>query len=179
MVRTIIVHLYMYFWIIFCFSFRLIAISVVFHLHKDAFDCTGGHLLKAYYIGLLTLLSISIVMTAVIVYHSMQGTITNLHPRRRMNKLIYVKLAISLPELVWNILGTYWAFGMSSGCELHVVWTVKGAVLSGWVIAFIVIIGIIVVFDPLGGKKEVANLQGSDSAKRVWEVRSVFLQSCD
>lgn len=156
----------------------LIAISVVFHLHKDAFDCTGGHLLKAYYIGLLTLLSVSIVMTAVIVYHSMQGTITNLHPRRRMNKLIYVKLAISLPELVWNILGTYWAFGMSSGCELHVVWTVKGAVLSGWVIAFIVIIGIIVVFDPLGGKKEVANLQGSDSAKRVWEVRCKLLCCC-
>ena len=143
----------------------------MFHLHKDAFDCTGGHLLKAYYIGLLSLLVVSIIWTAVIVYMSMQGTITNIWPRRRLAKLIYIKIAISLLELVWNILGTYWAFGSSSGCELHVVMTVKGAVLSGWVIAFIVIIGVVVVFDPLGGKKEVANLQGADSAKRVWEIR--------
>ena len=153
------------------YNFRLIAISVVFHLHKDTFDCTGGHLLKGYYIGLLTLLVISIILTAVIVYTSMQGTITNVWPRRKLSKLIYVKLAISLVELVWNILGTYWAFGKSSGCELHVVLTVKGAVLSGWVLAFIVMIGIIVVFDPLGGKKEVPSLQGADSAKRVWEIR--------
>ena len=153
------------------FVFRLIAISVVFHLHKNTFDCTGGHLLKAYYIGLLTLLVISIIMTAVIVYISMQGTITNTHPRRRMNKLIYTKLGISIPELVWNILGSYWAFGLSSGCEVHVVWTVKGAVLSGWVIALIVIVGILIVFDPLGGNRDSGSLQGADNAKRVWEIR--------
>lgn len=156
----------------------LIAISVVFHLHKDAFNCTGGHLLKAYYIGLLTLLVVSIIMTAVIVYISMQGTVTNTHPRRRMNKLIYTKFGISLPELVWNILGTYWAFGLSSGCELHVVWTVKGAVLSGWVIAFIVIVGILIVFDPLGGKRDSGSLQGADNAKKVWEIRCKLLCCC-
>lgn len=155
----------------FCLSFyRVIGISVVFHFHRDAFDCTGGHLLKAYYIGLLTLLVVSIIMTAIIVYVSMQGTITNTRPRRQLSKLIYMKLAISFPELVWNILGTYWAFGKSSGCELHVVAAVKGAVLSGWVIAVIVIIGIIVVFDPLGGKRDTS----AESAKRVWEARSVY-----
>ena len=88
-----------------------------------------------------------------------------------MSKLIYTKLVISIPELVWNILGTYWAFGLSSGCEIHVVWTVKGAVLSGWAIAFIVIIGIVIVFDPLGGNRESGSLDGADNAKKVWEIR--------
>ena len=121
-------------------------------------------------------------MTGVIVYTSAQGTITNNSPRQKLPKMIYIKFAITLPELAWNIIGAYWAFGMSSGCEEHIVMTVKGAVISGWVIGFIVIIGIAVIFDPLGAlhmvkssgsESHTSDITAKDSAKRVWEARYV------
>lgn len=159
----------------------MVALSAVFHVHKDAFDCDGGELLHAYLIGLLTLLVVSIVMTSVVVGTSMQGTITNIWPRRRLTKLIYIKCAISVPELAWNIIGSYWAFGLSHGCETHIVMTVKGAVISGWIIGLIVLIGIAIVFDPLGTLHRSGNghssgndqemAQAALSAKRVWERR--------
>ncbi|XP_053393222.1 diacylglycerol lipase-beta-like isoform X2 [Mercenaria mercenaria] len=163
-------------------------VSAIFHLHKDTLDCHDGNLLHTYYIGLLSLLAISIVMTIIIVYVSMQGTITNCAARRKMSKLIYVKFAITFPELAWNIMGTYWAFGMSSGCEKHVVLTVKGVVLFGWVMGIVVLIGIAVVFDPLGAihpradggqqHKDKDDMEISNSAKRVWETRCRILCCC-
>lgn len=156
-------------------------VSVIFHMHKDTLDCHDGRLLHTYYIGLLSLLAVSIVMTLAVVYVSMQGTITNCSPRRKMTKLIYSKFAITLPELAWNIMGTYWAFGGSSGCEKHVVLTVKGVVIFGWVMGIVVLIGIGVVFDPLGALHQISNNRESqrdgadkeisNSAKRVWETR--------
>jgi len=153
--------------------FRLVVLGAIFHLHKDAFDCHGGQLLHAYYIGLMVLLVASILMTMVVVGASMRGSITNIWPRRAMSKLIYIKVAISIPEIAWNIIGSYWVFGLSSGCETHVVMTVKGAVISGWVIGLIVLIGIAIVFDPLGALHHT-NSQAQElalSAKRVWEKR--------
>ena len=35
-----------------------------------------------------------------------------------MPALLYVKLTFFLPELVWTVLGTYWAFDASSNCEV-------------------------------------------------------------
>lgn len=160
---------------------------MIVKLHKDALGCNGGELLHAYFIGLIFLLVLSIFMTVLVVFNSMSGTITNFWPRRRMSKLIYIKLAISLPELAWNIMGTYWAFGKSSGCEAHVVMIVKGAVITGWVIGLIVVIGIAVVFDPLGALHPIQGQQDSQgkemaaaaamSAKRVWERRLTDLES--
>lgn len=156
-------------------------------MHKDTLDCHDGNLLHTYYIGLLSLLAISVLLTIIIVYVSMQGTITNCAPRKKISKIIYVKLAITFPELAWNIMGTYWAFGMSSGCEKHVVLTVKGVVLFGWVMGIVVLIGIAVVFDPLGALHHTVstsqqqqqqqqhtvhkNQEVANSAKRVWETR--------
>jgi len=136
------------------YFFRLIAISIVFHLHQDvASQCDGGELLQAYYIGLLTLLSLTIVLAVITVYTSMQGSITNSYPRKRITKLLYIKIGVSFPELIWNCMGTYWSFGWSSsGCETHIVRTVQGAVISGWILALILLVGLGVVFDPLGGK---------------------------
>ncbi|XP_060599676.1 diacylglycerol lipase-beta-like isoform X2 [Ruditapes philippinarum] len=163
-------------------------VSAIFHMHKDTLDCHDGNLLHTYYIGLLSLLAISILMTIAVVYVSMQGTITNCSPRRKISKLIYTKFAITLPELAWNIMGTYWAFGVSSGCEKHIVLTVKGVVIFGWVMGIVVLIGIGVVFDPLGAlhqksdggqhQRDSADKEISNSAKRVWETRCRILCCC-
>jgi len=149
-------------------------VSVIFHLNKDAFyDCSGGHLLHTYYIGLLATLSVSIFITIFVVYISTRGTIINTTPRRHIIIPIYLKFLIAFPELAWNIMGTYWAFGLSSGCDDEVIKTVKCVVISGWGVGIIVLIGLAVVFDPLGtvhrSKEEAAK-----SANRVWKARYIL-----
>ncbi len=47
----------------------------------------------------------------------LQGTMTDVHPRRHLGKVLYVKAAISVPELVCLILGTFWAFSDSTNCR--------------------------------------------------------------
>lgn len=97
-------------------------------------------------------------------------------------------MGVSLPEFVWNVLGTYWSFGLSntSDCEPSVVMTVRGAVLCGWVMAFVILVGLFIVFDPLGGlrakRKSQLGVLESDTqeqmittaqhaAKKTWETR--------
>ncbi|XP_052783636.1 diacylglycerol lipase-beta-like isoform X1 [Mya arenaria] len=155
----------------------LVVVSVIFHLHKDAFNCKGGDLLHAYFVGLLTLLVVSILMASVVVYLSMQGTITNQWPRRKITIPLYIKVAICLPELAWNIMGTYWSFGISSGCEVPVVLTVKAVVLTGWVIGIIVLVGLGIVFDPLGAIHG-SSTASKEQAQRLWQTRCKILCCC-
>lgn len=169
------------------FCYRITAISIVYSVHSDAiFECKDGRLLKAYYIGVLVLLSVTALLCASIVYVSMQGTIMITSPRKKLSKLLYLKIIITLPEIVWNILGTYWSFLQSSNCQEFVVRTVQGAVITGWVLGVIVMIGIAIVFDPLGKvhKKHdssCSDLQSDEksqilegamtAAKQAWEKR--------
>ncbi|XP_060067139.1 diacylglycerol lipase-beta-like [Ylistrum balloti] len=172
----------------------LIAISVVFHIHQNEPEsCSGGTLLQAYFIGALCLLCLTIVLDMFIVYTSMQGSIMYPYPRKRMPRLLYVKILVSVPELAWIVLGTYWSFGLASGCETSVVMTVKGAVLCGWVIAFLILIGLFIVFDPLGGlRAKRSQLNGElesstqkqmmttaqHTALKTWERRCKILCCC-
>ncbi|XP_033734525.1 sn1-specific diacylglycerol lipase beta-like isoform X2 [Pecten maximus] len=173
----------------------LIAISIVFHIHQaEPQSCSGGTLLQAYFIGALCLLCLTIVLDMVIVYTSMQGSIMYPYPRKRMPRLLYVKMSVSVPELAWIVLGTYWSFGLASGCEPSVVMTVKGAVLCGWVIAFLILIGLFIVFDPLGGLRakrsqgHIGVLESSSqqqvlttahhTAMKTWERRCKILCCC-
>jgi sn1-specific diacylglycerol lipase len=106
-------------------------------------------------------------------------------PRQKLAKLLYLKLAITVPEIVWNILGTYWSFLRSSNCEEFVVKTVQGVVITGWILGVVVIIGIAIVFDPFGRthvkSRTSSDLQSGESsqffegaritAKQTWEKR--------
>ncbi|XP_048248656.1 diacylglycerol lipase-beta-like isoform X2 [Haliotis rufescens] len=175
-----------------CFRFAwLIAISVVFHVNKDAFDCSSGHLLRIYFIGVITILVTSSVMNIIIIHTSMKGTITNVKPRRGIPIMLYFKLGLLVPETVWVVLGTYWAFGKSYECDPAVVWTVKGAVLFAWVAGFFMLVGILLVFDPVGTQKQKNRIarrmtHGSemrlsdsvDTASKVWEMRCRLLCCC-
>ena len=163
----------------------MIAIAVVFHIHQDAFTCQDGNLLRTYYIGVLTILSVTLVVSALIMHTSMQGTITQPHPRKRIPLLLYIKTAVIVPDLVWMAIGTFWAFGKSYGCDYYVVLTVKGAVICAWVAMFVTIIGILIIFDPLGNAKHKhkyerymtcgvgESLESSQAtmAAKIWERR--------
>nr|XP_022316925.1 sn1-specific diacylglycerol lipase beta-like isoform X2 [Crassostrea virginica] len=173
----------------------LAAISIVYSVHSDAiFHCSDGHLLQVYYIGVLVLLTVSSVLCAFIVFVSTRGTIMITAPRKNLTKLLYLKLVITLPELVWNILGTYWSFLESSNCQEFVVRTVQGAVITGWVLGVLIIIGVAIVFDPLGKINKVhprklsSDLQSNErsqflegalsTAKQAWEKRCRLLCCC-
>uniref|UniRef100_A0A8B9IIC9 Diacylglycerol lipase-beta n=1 Tax=Anser cygnoides TaxID=8845 RepID=A0A8B9IIC9_ANSCY len=159
------------------------------------FNCPGGGLLHSYLLVLLVLLAAIICALSALVYVSMQGTISNPGPRKSLPKLLYTRLLLYLPEFIWAIVGAVWVSDSSLQCEKTVINAVLGTVIASWVIIIFTIIGVLIVFDPLGGKKTFyltdgvnRNLESSQSgqllfnvkntATRVWEKRIRLMCCC-
>ncbi|XP_070579406.1 diacylglycerol lipase-beta-like isoform X2 [Ptychodera flava] len=168
----------------------IIAISVVYQIHRaNLSSCNGGDFLLSYLTGVLIILAIVIALELVIVYISMQGTVINTYPRRHLPIFLYIRLALFIPEIIWVVVGTRWVFHRGNDCDPSVVATVQGAVISSWIILIFVIIGIALVFDPLGKLhvkiRKNDQLQSSEAeqlrqstqlaAQRVWENRCKLL----
>ncbi|XP_061849764.1 diacylglycerol lipase-beta isoform X1 [Colius striatus] len=172
-----------------------IGILVLYAVHKEQFNCPGGPSLHMYLLILLFLLAAIICALSALVYVSMQGTISNPGPRKSLLKLLYIRLSLCLAEFIWAIVGAIWVSDSSVHCEKTVVNVVIGTVVASWVIIIFTIIGVVIVFDPLGGKKTFyftdsvnRNLESSQSgqllynvkstATRVWEKRIRLLCCC-
>ncbi|KGL73154.1 Sn1-specific diacylglycerol lipase beta, partial [Tinamus guttatus] len=172
-----------------------IGILVLYTVHKGQFDCAGGGLLHSYLLVLLVLLAAIICALSAIVCISMRGTISNPGPRKSLPKLLYTRLLLYLPEFIWAVVGAVWVSDSSVHCEKTVMSVIFGTVVASWIIIVFTIIGVIIVFDPLGGKKTVyltdgvcRNLESSQSgqllynvkstATRVWEKRIRLLCCC-
>ncbi|NWX86074.1 DGLB lipase, partial [Nothoprocta ornata] len=172
-----------------------IGILVLYTVHKGQFDCAGGGLLHSYLLVLLVLLAAIICALSAIVCISMRGTISNPGPRKSLPKLLYTRLLLYLPEFIWAVVGAVWVSDSSVHCEKTVMSVIFGTVVASWIIIIFTIIGVIIVFDPLGGKKTVCltdgvtrNLESSQSgqllynvkstATRVWEKRIRLLCCC-
>ncbi|NWR63457.1 DGLB lipase, partial [Bucorvus abyssinicus] len=172
-----------------------IGILVLYAVHKGQFNCPGGGLLHSYLLVLLILLAFTICVLSALVYISMQGTISNPGPRKSLPKLLYTRLLLYLPEFIWAVLGAVWVSDSSVHCEKTVINVIMVTVIASWVIIIFTIIGVLIVFDPLGGKKTFyftdgvnRNLESSQSgqllynvkntATRVWEKRIRLLCCC-
>ncbi|XP_037238591.1 diacylglycerol lipase-beta isoform X1 [Falco biarmicus] len=172
-----------------------IGILVLYAVHKGQFNCPGGGLLHSYLLVLLILLASIICALSALVYVSMQGTISNPGPRKSLPKLLYTRLLLYLPEFIWAVVGAVWVSDSSVQCEKTVINVIIGTVIASWVIIVFTIIGVVIVFDPLGGKKTFyltngvnRNLESSQSgqllynvkntATRVWEKRIRLLCCC-
>ena len=142
--------------------------------------CEAWRQLQVFFIGVIVLTSLVIVNEAAIMYVSMQGTLTDVRPRRHMPKLLYVQLALYLPELLWTILGTYWAVKhISLQCEVGLIIAVCVSVALEWSILLTVFIGTLVLFDPLGKvRKELSEQEFSstmqESSKEVCQSSSIY-----
>nr|XP_045000297.1 diacylglycerol lipase-beta isoform X2 [Jaculus jaculus] len=162
-------------------------------MHRGKLDCAGGVLLSTYLIVLLVLLAVIICIVLAIVCVSMKGTICNPGPRKSMSKLLYIRLALFLPEMVWASLGAAWvAEGIQ--CDRTVVNGIIATVVVSWIIIAATVVTIVVVFDPLGGKMAPpssigpGHLDSNESsqlfnglktaATSVWETRVKFLCCC-
>ncbi|KAM9209907.1 diacylglycerol lipase-beta isoform 3-T3 [Dugong dugon] len=96
-----------------------VGILALYLRHREKLDCAGGALLSSYLIVLIVLLAVVICAVSAIVYVSMKGTICNPGPRKSMSKLLYIRLALFLPEVVWASLGAAWIQGVE--CDRTVV----------------------------------------------------------
>ncbi|KAM6352230.1 diacylglycerol lipase-beta isoform 2-T2 [Alca torda] len=170
-------------------------ILALYTVHKGQFNCPGGGLLHSYLLVLLVLLASIICALSALVYVSMQGTISNPGPRKSLPKLLYTRLFLYLPEFIWAVVGAVWVSDSSVHCEKTVINAIMGTVIASWIIIIFTIIGVVIVFDPLGGKKTFYltdsvnwNLESSQSgqllynvkntATRVWEKRIRLLCCC-
>ena len=162
----------------------VIAMFSVYESDLHHVHCKDGVLLKAYFIGLISFLAVTAVIALLTVYISKQGTIANSLPRRKLPYLLYFRLAIGIPEVVWNAIGTAWAFGKSGGCSKGIVDIAKGTVISGWILLVIAVLSILINFNLFGGKKKNRKLSPVRSFKRgssrplnkskSWEKRYLF-----
>ncbi|NXH21265.1 DGLB lipase, partial [Bucco capensis] len=172
-----------------------IGILVLYTVHKGHFNCPGGGLLHIYLLVLLILLAFIICALSALVYISMQGTISNPGPRKSLPKLLYTRLFLCFPEFIWAVVGAVWVSDSSVHCDKTVISAIIGTVIASWAIIIFTIIGVVIVFDPLGGKKTFyltdsapRNLESSqsgqllynvkNSATRVWEKRIRLLCCC-
>lgn len=76
--------------------------------YQPSFSCNESLLLHIYYIGYLAIMG-SILLTQIfIVAISSRGTIMFPHPRRHMDKFVYVRLSLVALEIIWNVVGIVW-----------------------------------------------------------------------
>ncbi|XP_051878477.1 diacylglycerol lipase-beta [Pristis pectinata] len=172
-----------------------IGILVLYLTYRGQLDCKHGRILPSYLLVLIVLLAAIIVILLVIVCTSMQGTITNVRPRRYIPVLIYIRTALYLPELIWAILGVVLVNDETMGCPATLVNTISIAVIASWIFLLFTVIAVLIVFDPLGRPKRLGlaannehNLESSESwqllytarsmAARVWEYRFKLLCCC-
>ncbi|XP_048351426.1 diacylglycerol lipase-beta [Sphaerodactylus townsendi] len=172
-----------------------IGILVLYAMHKAQLECPGGRLLHSYLLVLLVLLAAIICSLSSIVYISMQGTISNPGPRKSLPKLLYLRLALFLPELIWAVVGAIWVSDHHIDCDRTVINAILGTVIASWIIIVFTVVAVVLVFDPLGGKRTLylsgcpsRNLESSQSdqlfynvkktATRVWEKRIRLLCCC-
>lgn len=170
-----------------------IASLTLYLMHRRKLDCPGGALLSTYLIVLLVLLAVIICTVLAMVCVSMRGTICNPGPRKSMAKLLYVRLALFLPEMVWASLGAFWvAKGIQ--CDKTVVIGIITTVIVSWIVMAATMVTIFFVFDPLGGMTSPhppgcpEHLDSNNSnqlltglktaAKSVWETRVMFCCCC-
>ena len=67
---------------------------------------------------MLAILACHVILDIALMIISSRGSIMNTRPRRHIHVPLYLKLALFLPELLWTVLGTYWAFDDQSNCTV-------------------------------------------------------------
>jgi uncharacterized metal-binding protein len=153
--------------------FRLIALTVVLALHNDVLStCTDGTLLRVYYIGMVILLIAAIILSAAIAYVSSRGTITDSTGRKCVSPLLLARVFLSVLDIAWTAIGTRWAF-VEVSCTNDVVIVVRCVVIVGWLLVLALIVGVTVVFDPLG--HQLSETDPGQESERLWKTRYIVI----
>ncbi len=83
----------------------------------------------------------------------------------------------STPGGLEDIGGGLEGVGQGEGCAWAVVWAVRGTAAVGWLVTVSLLLGMLVVFDPLG-KETLAGTVDHATASKMWERRCRLLCCC-
>jgi len=123
---------------------------------------------------MIIILTVAVFLSAAIAYSSAHGTMVDPSGRECVAPLLLGRMALSILDIVWTGCGTRWAF-VETNCDDVVVIVVRCAVVAGWLLVFALIVGVIVVFDPLGHHHSGSDVRGE--SERLWKLRLVALLS--
>lgn len=117
----------------------LLILIVEFIRYYHDFECSSGHLVHTYIVGLLVSYTMTIAADVLIVWVSMKGTIINDGPRKSITKFIYARLLIIISEFIWTINGTFSIIHQMPVCDSQprVYFVACIAVVGGWMTFFV------------------------------------------
>ena len=154
-------------------------ISIIYGLENDEIKkCDAWRQLEVFFIGVIVITSLVIINEGAILYVSMQGTLIDSRPRRHMPKLLYVQLALYIPELVWAVLGTYWtAAHVSLMCQVSLIIAVAVSVAFQWSMLVIILIGTLILFDSLGKTPADHCQESSKEVGKVIKIQKIMVRA--
>ncbi|XP_066995653.2 diacylglycerol lipase-beta isoform X2 [Anabrus simplex] len=151
----------------FRFIWLVLIILVCVHYYPYTWECEqGGVFVRAYLLGLISLLGVVILLLVLLVNRSAQGSIMDVEARKHVPLLLTIKILMIIPEVSWNIMGTVWAFTNMVQCRSSENFTAsvtEGLVLFNWVQFALTVFGLALVFDPLGS----LHLEGDDDIEKI------------
>lgn len=99
---------------------RLILMSCVINKYwLSTYECDEGHglAIRIYLSGIIVIICVNLILSALIVNRSANGGITDTSKRWLVAPLLTVKILLILPETILNIFATIWAFCSSITCN--------------------------------------------------------------
>ncbi|KAK0077093.1 hypothetical protein PV326_010305 [Microctonus aethiopoides] len=143
--------------------------------YDETWKCkTGGELVRVFLVGEIVILGVVTILMFIIVNHSARGSIGDTYARRFVQPLLTVKILLVLPEIAWNILGTLWILSDYVQCndEYYTSTVIKSLVFFDWVLIGLAILGLALVFDPLGSlshsDKALEDSVEHGKVSRIW-----------
>ncbi|XP_031568026.1 sn1-specific diacylglycerol lipase beta-like isoform X2 [Actinia tenebrosa] len=150
--------------------------------HSQIRLCTASFALQSFFIGVIALTFIVILNEIAIIWMSMRGSVINTRPRRHIPILLYIQIALYVPETCLSALGIYWAFYESKGCEDGLTIPVKITVVLQWCLFLTVLVVVVVFFDPLGSTQITDHGEDrralQEKTTKIWERRCKVLCCC-
>jgi len=156
----------------------LIVFAVIVDIEADE-TCPKRPELLCFYIGMICVLSLSMIVCAVTMFFSMQGTIANAHPRRHVPKVLIAKVLLFMVELGFVAFGTYLAFGAdTTHCSKAAIYAMRVFVIVMWIVFGFLLVWVCTLFDPRGKLNLVGTEQCVKSRDRTSWVRRLKCLFC-
>ena len=131
--------------------YRLIIVSIIFGISfHDISDCHDAKIVEIFFWGILPLLLFEFVIEICITAISMRGTIMDTRLRSSITTYIYIRLFLFVPEIVLTVMGSVWIFNPGVNCDSDIIWTIRVLVGCQWAVLILVLIIVIIFFNPMG-----------------------------
>ena len=139
----------------------------MFWCHSASFACAGGRTIRTFYAGSLFLSAVNIGLLLAVIHKSLQGTVINWWPRRRVATLLSVKVSFEILRIFFTIWSTKAAFLTSYGCEDYIVHTMQTAVKSAWLSHGLTLLILGQVLNPFHAIPHGKHMQPQSRAKKT------------